>query len=184
MSLTQTLQKVRPSRNYIINTSCEKSGLESSMRYPNALDLMPASASIGGSRSITQRSGGAYTQFFPNSPNWQIILDRETAGSAAKRVLSILGPLPASSERVPVRRVRGVSRMARKEQQALAVCRRLLEDRRSSACANEVCCAFRRTNWDDACAAFRAHGPRLNCIDRDRRDMMEVRCKAARATAI
>ena len=27
LSLTQTLQKVRPSRNYIINTSCEKSGL-------------------------------------------------------------------------------------------------------------------------------------------------------------
>jgi membrane protein YdbS with pleckstrin-like domain len=27
LSLTQTLQKVRPSRNYIINTSCEISGL-------------------------------------------------------------------------------------------------------------------------------------------------------------
>ena len=27
MTLTQTLQKVRPSRNYIINTSCEISGL-------------------------------------------------------------------------------------------------------------------------------------------------------------
>jgi quinol monooxygenase YgiN len=29
LSLTQTLQKVRPSRNYIINTSCEISGLVS-----------------------------------------------------------------------------------------------------------------------------------------------------------
>jgi hypothetical protein len=32
LSLTQTLQKVRPSRNYIINTSCEKSGLGITLR--------------------------------------------------------------------------------------------------------------------------------------------------------
>jgi hypothetical protein len=96
----------------------------------------------------------------------------------------ILAPLPACGERVPAGRVRGVAASEPKETNARSIIcpaqGQLLMSQGQVRPSNipEI------TSEKLARDAFRARHPRLNCNDRDRRDMMEVCRKAGRATAI